>query len=252
MEALIRWRHPERGLLGPDDFIAVVEEIGLIGEVGDWVLRTACRQARAWQMEGLPPLRMTVNVSARQLHDREFLRHVEQALADTGFPAACLDLEVTESSVMTDPEGCIATLAAIRRLGVLLDVDDFGTGYSSLAYLKRLPVDCLKIDRAFVAGIPDDPEDVAIAQTILAMAKTLNLAVVAEGVETESQHEFLRMHGCDEGQGYWFSRPVPAEDMAETLRRIEARWLGAASTVTGLAGKPIGLKEASPCNILLR
>jgi len=230
VEALIRWQHPERGMLPPDDFIAVTEEIGIIGEIGEWVLRTACRQARDWQEEGLPPLRMAVNVSARQLHNRDFLRQVERALADTGLSATWLDLELTESSIMADPEGCIETLAALRRLGIQLDVDDFGTGYSSLAYLKRLPVDCLKIDRAFVAGIPSDAEDVAIAQTILAMAKTLHLAVVAEGVETESQCGFLQTHGCDEGQGYWFSKAVPAGDLAATLRQVEAEWLDAAAT----------------------
>ena len=219
VEALIRWQHPERGLLPPGEFIAVAEEIGIIGEIGEWVLRVACRQAWLWQAEGLPPLRMAVNVSARQLHYGDFRQRVEQVLADTGLPASWLDLELTESSIMADPESAIAALAAVRGLGVQLAVDDFGTGYSSLAYLKRLPVDCLKIDRAFVAGIPDDSEDVAIAQTILAMARTLHLMVVAEGVETESQRDFLRAQGCDEGQGYLFSKPVPAESLAEILRR---------------------------------
>jgi diguanylate cyclase (GGDEF)-like protein/PAS domain S-box-containing protein len=218
MEALIRWRHPERGVITPGDFIPVAEEIGMIGEIGDWVLRTACRQARAWQADGLPPLRLAVNVSPRQLREKDFRHRVEQALLDTGLPAAFLDLELTESSIMADPEGAIETLSQIRRLGVHIAVDDFGTGYSSLAYLKRLPVDCLKIDRAFVSGIPDDAEDVVIAQTILAMAKSLKLSVVAEGVETPAQRDFLRGEGCDEGQGYLFSKPLPPEELAEFIR----------------------------------
>jgi diguanylate cyclase (GGDEF)-like protein/PAS domain S-box-containing protein len=224
VEALIRWRHPKRGMIPPCDFIAVAEEIGIIGEIGDWALRAACRQARAWQAEGLPLLRMAVNVSARQLHDKDFPRRVGQILLDTQLPASCLDIELTESCVMADPEDSIKRLEAVRGLGVHFAIDDFGTGYSSLAYLKRLPVNCLKIDRSFVIGIPGDLEDVAIAQTILAMAKTLSLVVVAEGVETEAQRDFLRAHGCDEGQGYLFSKPVPAECLAEALARIEAEW----------------------------
>ncbi|MGR9108069.1 MAG: bifunctional diguanylate cyclase/phosphodiesterase [Gammaproteobacteria bacterium] len=218
VEALIRWRHPERGLLLPDEFIRVAEEIGMIREIGQWVLHAACCQARAWTKQGLPPLRIAVNVSARQLHDPELRDQVEQVLLHSELPPSWLDLELTESSVMADPERSIATLGAIRSLGVHLALDDFGTGYSSLAYLKRLPVDCLKIDRAFVAGIPDDPEDSTIAQTILAMARSLGLVVIAEGVETSAQRDFLRGKGCHEAQGYLFSIPLPPEKLEEFLR----------------------------------
>ncbi|EIC28869.1 MULTISPECIES: EAL domain-containing protein [Methylomicrobium] len=213
VEALIRWQHPQRGLLAPNAFIHLAEEIGLIGEIGHWVLNTACRQLRDWRSEGLTDLRMAVNVSARQLHDSAFHCLVEKTLLDAMLPAACLELELTESCVMDNPEKAIVVLNTISRLGVRIAIDDFGTGYSSLAYLKRLPVTCLKIDRAFVQGIPEDAEDVAIAETILSMAKHLGLVVVAEGIETEAQCDFLARRHCKEGQGYWFSRPLPAGDL---------------------------------------
>jgi diguanylate cyclase (GGDEF)-like protein/PAS domain S-box-containing protein len=230
VEALIRWQHPQRGLLAPNGFISLAEEIGLIGEIGQWVLSTACRQLRDWRSEGLTDLRMAVNVSARQLHDSAFHSLVEKTLLDAMLPAACLELELTESCVMDNPEKAIVALNTISRLGVRIAIDDFGTGYSSLAYLKRLPVNCLKIDRAFVQGIPEDSEDVAIAETILGMAKHLGLVVVAEGIETEAQCDFLAHRHCKEGQGYWFSRPLPAGELI--------RFIGSTASV-GIVVEPV-------------
>jgi len=227
-EALLRWNHPEQGLIAPADFIPLLEETGLIVPVGEWVLREACAQATAWRQAGLPPLRMAVNLSARQLRHERFADTVATALADTGMDPDGLELEITESAVMQQVEACLETLRQIHALGVQISMDDFGTGYSSLSHLKLLPIDTVKIDRSFVRDIPADENDAAIVQAIIVLAHTLRLNVIAEGVETQEQLEFLRAHGCDAMQGYLFSRPLPAEAFAGLLR--EGRRLSAADS----------------------
>ena len=217
MEALVRWQHPERGLVGPLEFIGVAEETGLIIPIGNWVLRTACLQNRQWQREGLRPIRVAVNLSARQFVRDDLAQSVAATLAEIGLSPADLELELTESLVMSDVERGIGMLGALKQLGVRIAVDDFGTGYSSLAYLRRLPIDVLKIDRSFVSDVGSSDGD-AIVASIIALAHTLKLKVVAEGVETIEQLDYLRLNQCDEMQGYYFSKPVPAEAFAELLR----------------------------------
>ena len=216
VEALLRWRHPELGLVPPGDFIPLAEVTGLILAIGPWVLRAACAQARAWQ-DLQPGLRMAVNLSARQFQEAGLVGHVTDALADTGLDPHCLQLEITESSAMQNAQTAIQTLRELKALGVGLSIDDFGTGYSSLSYLKRFPIDTLKIDQSFIRDIGTDPDDAAIASAIIALAHTLKLTVVAEGVETADQLEFLTRHGCDRTQGYFFSRPLAAERCSELL-----------------------------------
>lgn len=217
-EALLRWNHPEQGLIAPADFIPLLEETGLIVPVGEWVLREACAQATAWRQAGLPPLRMAVNLSARQLRHERFADTVATALADTGMDPDGLELEITESAVMQQVEACLETLRQIHALGVQISMDDFGTGYSSLSHLKLLPIDTVKIDRSFVRDIPADENDAAIVQAIIVLAHTLRLNVIAEGVETQEQLEFLRAHSCDAMQGYLFSRPLPADEITSLLK----------------------------------
>jgi EAL domain-containing protein (putative c-di-GMP-specific phosphodiesterase class I) len=215
MEALLRWQHPERGLLSPATFILVAEECGLIEPIGQWVLRTACQRAKAWLDAGYPPLKMAVNISSRQLiHPREFSRGLSRILNATGLDPRFLELEMTESLLVQNAEENIAVLRRLGQDGVRIAVDDFGTGYSSLSYLRQLPIDTLKIDRSFVRDIETDPEDMAIIQAIIAMAHSLGLQVTAEGVETRGQLEALERLGCDEYQGYLFSKPLPAEEIA--------------------------------------
>ncbi len=216
-EALVRWQPPGEALVPPGRFIPIAEETGLIVPLGEWVLRTACAQARAWMDAGLPPLVMAVNLSGRQFQSADVVELVRVVLRETGLPARYLELELTESIVMEQAEQAIATLDALKALGVRLSIDDFGTGYSSLAYLKRFPIDKLKIDRSFVHGLADDPNDREIAATIIAMARSLNLDVLAEGVETEQQLAFLRLYGCDQYQGYLFSKPIPADEFEHWL-----------------------------------
>ncbi len=219
VEALLRWNHPEQGLIPSMEFIPVLEETGLIVPVGEWVLRTACRQQRAWRdAAGLSPLRVAVNLSMRQLRDGRFVDSVVRILVDTGVEPAYLELEITESMVMQQIKEVIETLYVFRAVGVGLAMDDFGTGYSSLSYLKRLPLDTLKIDKSFVGDITTDPDDVAIVAATIAMAHSLRLKVVAEGVETQEQFDFLCEHGCDAMQGYFFSKPLPAEEIPRLLR----------------------------------
>jgi len=208
VEALIRWLHPTDGMIRPDRFIPVAEETGIIVEIGEWVLRNACREMKHWIDAGLRPMRMAVNVSARQLRRRDFCETVAGALAESGLPPELLELEITESSVMENPEEAIVILQRLGRMGVTLAIDDFGTGYSSLAYLKLFPIDHLKIDRSFVADIEHDLNDRAIAFGTIALAHSLSLNVIAEGVETEDQLDLLRSNGCDEVQGYLFSKPL--------------------------------------------
>ncbi len=210
VEALLRWRHPKYELVGPAEFVPLAEESGLIIPIGEWVLRTACAQAKSWQGQGLPPLRMAVNLSVAQFEQPDFTRLVARILSDTGLQPDCLELEITESLLMKDVNTAVGVLRALKDMGIKLAIDDFGTGYSSLNSLKRLPIDRLKIDRSFVQDISIDPDDAAIALAVIAMAHSMNLRVVAEGVETDAQLTFLRSRDCDEMQGYYFSRPLPA------------------------------------------
>ncbi|MGE5470077.1 MAG: EAL domain-containing protein [Bacteroidota bacterium] len=222
VEALVRWHHPTDGVIPPIKFIPIAEETGLIVALGEWVLRTACHEMKRWLDAGLPPIKVAVNVSARQLRRRDFLETVAGALVESDLPPHLLELEVTESVAMDNPEESIRLLQAIRQMGVSIAIDDFGTGYSSLAYLKRLPIDYLKIDRSFVADIEHDLNDRAIAFGTIALAHSLGLEVIAEGVETEDQLELLRTNGCDEIQGYFFSPPLqPAAAFAYMSKRFE-------------------------------
>lgn len=216
-EALLRWRHPEMGLVSPVRFIPLAEETGLILQIGAWALRDVCRQARAWQNAGLPLISVAVNLSARQFHDVELPDIIANALATSGLTPNFLELEITESMIMQGRDQATQILQRFRDLGTHVSIDDFGTGYSSLSYLKRFPIDALKIDRSFVNDLPHDTDDAAITQAIIAMAHSLKLQVVAEGVETVEQLEFLRELGCDQIQGYLFSKPVPAEAFAALL-----------------------------------
>jgi diguanylate cyclase (GGDEF)-like protein/PAS domain S-box-containing protein len=218
VEALIRWQHPDLGLIMPDRFIHVAEETGLINRIGDWVLCEACRQAQAWADTGLAPLTMAVNVAPVQFRQAGFVEVVAGALAASGLEASRLELEVTERTVMHDADVNLRTLSALHRMGVELSLDDFGTGYSSLAYLKRFPVGKLKIDRSFVNDLDTDPDDWAIASTIVSMGRNLRLTVLAEGVETLQQLNLLRKMGCDMAQGFYFSRALPADKIAGLLR----------------------------------
>jgi diguanylate cyclase (GGDEF)-like protein len=212
MEALVRWMHPERGLVLPMEFIPIAEETGLIVALGRWVLREACRQNAQWQRAGLRPAVVGVNLSARQFRSDNLLDEIDAALSETRLPASSLELEITESMVMENPDRVINLLDKIRSRGIHLSLDDFGTGHSSLAYLKRFPIDTLKIDQTFIKDTPANADDVAIARTIVAMAKSLGLVTVAEGVETAEQYELLKNMGCDQVQGYYFSVPLPADD----------------------------------------
>ncbi|MGH8854762.1 MAG: putative bifunctional diguanylate cyclase/phosphodiesterase, partial [Telluria sp.] len=220
-EALVRWLHPTRGLVPPSEFIPLAETTGLIVQVGEWVLEQACAQAAIWQRAGVPPFRLAVNVSAREFTQSLPVR-VAETLARYQLAPSWLELEITESTLMHDFERVTAIMDRINQLGVALSLDDFGTGYSSLSYLKRFPIHTLKIDRSFTTGIPDDPSDCAIAGTIISMAQQLGLRVIAEGVETLEQMVFLRKSGCDEVQGYLYSKPVPA---LEFERRLRENWV---------------------------
>ncbi len=216
-EALLRWHHPERGMVPPDRFIPIAEESGLINPIGEWVLNEACRQGRRWLDAGLAPLTLAVNLSSRQLRHGDIAATVAAILAETGYPARLLELELTESALIESPEETVATLERLREQGVRVAIDDFGTGYSSLAYLKRFPLDVLKIDKRFVDDIPHSRDDMEIAAAIVAMAHSLRLKVMAEGVETESQLAFLQDRGCDGYQGYLKSKPLPANAFSDLL-----------------------------------
>jgi diguanylate cyclase (GGDEF)-like protein/PAS domain S-box-containing protein len=219
MEALIRWKHPELGMVPPNRFIGVAEDTGLIVPIGAWVMRTACAQNKAWQDAGLGRLRVAVNLSARQFSAAELLPGIEQVLLDTGLDPSCLELELTESLFMSDVTPAVELLHRMKSLGIQLSIDDFGTGYSSFSYLSRFPIDVLKIDRSFVNDITIDANDAAIVASIIALAHNLRLSVIAEGVETAEQLDYLRHQGCDEMQGYYFSRPLPAHEFEQLLRQ---------------------------------
>jgi diguanylate cyclase (GGDEF)-like protein len=218
VEALLRWTHPERGVLPPAQFIPIAEETGLIVPIGRWVLKEACAQNMAWQRRGLRPVSIAVNLSPRQFVDEGLLHDIDEALAASGMSPVLLQLEVTESMVMRNVPRALKVLDAVQSRGIRLAIDDFGTGYSSMSLMKQFPIDTIKIDRSFVRDLPDDSEDQAIAQAIISMGKALGMTVVAEGVETPEQETFLRSHGCDEMQGFLFSRPVPEKQLADLLR----------------------------------
>src|SRR5580765_5194636 len=218
-EALLRWQHPEKGLVPPAEFIPVLEETGLIVPVGEWVLRTACAQIKAWRAAGLPSSPIAVNLSARQFQQKDLEDSICRVLRESAVAPPLLQFELTESLLMADPEGAARTLLGLKELGVRLSVDDFGTGYSSLAYLKRFAVNELKIDRVFIRDIVGDPDDAAITLAIINLAHSLDLEVVAEGVETEAQVNFLRSHGCDQLQGYYFAAPRTAAECTQALRQ---------------------------------
>jgi diguanylate cyclase (GGDEF)-like protein len=218
VEALLRWTHPELGMLPPVQFIPLAEETGLIVPIGRWVLKQACAQSMAWQRHGLRSVSMAVNLSPRQFADESLLRDIDDALESCGMSPTMLQLEVTESMVMQNVSDAVSVLHAIQRRGIRLAIDDFGTGYSSMSLMKQFPIDTIKIDRSFVRNLPDDYEDQAIAQAIISMGKALGMTVIAEGVETTEQETFLREHGCDEMQGFLFSKPVPPEQLANLLR----------------------------------
>ena len=211
VEALMRWRHPDLGMVSPEKFIPLAEECGLIIPIGEWALWHACKQNKAWQTDGYMPIRMVVNLSAKQFHEKNLPDTVALILAETGLAADYLELEVTESCVMCNPEDAIETLNALRQIGVHISIDDFGTGYSSMGYLKRFPIDAIKIDRSFVMGVPHDANDSAIAAAVISLGHSLGLRVIGEGVETQEQLAFLTAKGCDEIQGFLFAHPLAAE-----------------------------------------
>jgi EAL domain-containing protein (putative c-di-GMP-specific phosphodiesterase class I) len=214
MEALVRWNHPDIGLLPPSQFIGLAEECGVINPIGAWVLGESCHQVMAWRNQGLDIPSISVNLSVRQIEHGALVAQVARVLEESGMDASSLELELTESMIMRDPDQSMRTLAALKNLGVKLSIDDFGTGHSSLAYLKRLPLDRLKIDRAFVRDIGRDPDDEAICRTVIELARQLGLSTIAEGVEREEQAEFMRREGCQVMQGFLYSKPLTADALA--------------------------------------
>jgi diguanylate cyclase (GGDEF)-like protein len=217
MEALLRWHHPELGLVQPAEFIPLAEDTGMIVPIGEWVLRTACAQSKSWQEAGFAPLALAVNLSARQFQQQNLSEVVVLILQETGLNPHDLELELTESSIMKNAESAVRTLGELKALGIKIAIDDFGTGYSSLGYLKRLPIDTLKIDRSFVRDVTADPDDAALVMAIITLAHNLRLKVIAEGVDSEEQLSFLHLLRCDEWQGYLFSKPLPGEAFEELL-----------------------------------
>jgi diguanylate cyclase (GGDEF)-like protein len=218
VEALIRWQHPERGLVPPGQFVPIAEDCGLILKMGRWVLREACRQVRAWQLEGLPPISVAVNVSAAEFRSKDFVESVRATLSESGLDPHYLELELTEGVLMDDAEFTSSVLKELKGMGVHLAVDDFGTGYSSLSYLRKFPIDVLKIDRSFVTQITADSDDSTIVNAIINMGKSLKYLVVAEGIETQEQRAYLQSRHCEEGQGYLFSKPLPVAQFAALLQ----------------------------------
>jgi EAL domain-containing protein (putative c-di-GMP-specific phosphodiesterase class I) len=220
LEALIRWNDPERGIISPEEFVPLLEETNMIIPVGKWVIQEACRQTKAWQDEGYAPIRVAANLSARQLQDDNIVNIVAESLEESGLDPRYLELEVTESTLMEDSVHVAEVLNSIKEIGVeFIDIDDFGTGYSSLSYLKNLPISTVKIDQSFVRDLPDDKEDASISKAIIAMAHSLDLRVIAEGVENQKQLDFLRDLDCDEIQGYLISKPLAAEDVVKLMQK---------------------------------
>jgi EAL domain-containing protein (putative c-di-GMP-specific phosphodiesterase class I) len=219
VEALVRWEHPEQGLIAPATFVPVAERIGLISAIGQWVLQQACLQARRWQQAGLGDIRMTVNLSPHHFRDSSVVEQIDSILTHCGWSANLLELEVTEGVVQTTSETDLANFERIKELGVSIAIDDFGIGYSSLASLRKLPIDRLKIDRYFIHGMAEDPQATTMVGTIVGMARALKLSVVAEGIETREEALILAALYCESGQGYYFSRPVPADAIPSLLAR---------------------------------
>ena len=217
VEALIRWCHPQRGFVPPGQFIAIAEDCGLIVAIGRWVLREACHQARVWQVAGLPPMCVAINISAVELRAPGFASGVRTILRETNLEPRYLELELTETVLMEDSRSVADVLKELKDIGVLLALDDFGTGYSSLSYLKRFPIDALKIDQSFVRDLSTDEDDAGIVTAVIGMGKSLHMRVVAEGVETREQLAMLQEYGCPQAQGYYFSRPVPAVEFGHLL-----------------------------------
>ena len=238
MEALVRWRHPDLGLISPAEFIPLAEETGLIIPLGEWVLTTACRQNKSWQDEGFAPLRVSVNVSTRQFQQQNFSEIVTNIIGNTRLDPRYLELEITESVIMQDMEFTEKTLSKLRDLGVEITIDDFGTGYSSLGYLKRLPVDVLKIDRSFIKDLAFNAEDAALVKAIITLAHNLRMKVIVEGVETKEQLQILELLECDEWQGFLYSKPLPAEDFKELLLKGSALKIGKGEVKTFAVNKP--------------
>jgi len=222
-EALVRWNHPEMGRVSPGEFIPMAEEMGLIAPLGEWVLETACKQTKAWQAQGLGPLRVAVNVSARQFEQKNITERVSEILTETGLAPKYLELELTESLVLEDETAVFQAFNVWRNLGIRVAIDDFGTGYASLSYSKRFPFDVIKIDKSFIRNITEDRQNAAITIAIIQMAHCMNMTVVAEGVEDEQELAFLCAHDCDEIQGYFFSKALPKADF-EALLKSGKRW----------------------------
>jgi diguanylate cyclase (GGDEF)-like protein len=233
-EALVRWRHPERGLVLPGEFIPMAEECGLIESIGAWVLREACREARTWQRDGSQPMRVAVNLSAFQFRHGNLLQMIRDALQEANLDARCLEVEITETALMSDPEQSVGILEQVSRMGVLVSVDDFGTGYSSMSYLRRFPIDKLKIDRGFISEVMSRPDDLSIVTAIISLAHSLHLKVVAEGVETLEQRELLKNLGCDQYQGYCFSPAVPSKEFTTLLEHSRDSAHGSSDDVAAL------------------
>ncbi|MCK4704414.1 MAG: EAL domain-containing protein, partial [Gammaproteobacteria bacterium] len=222
MEALLRWNHPEQGMISPEIFIPIAEDAGIIYELGKWVIDESCRQLIAWKSDGFTGYRIAINLSTKQLQSESLADDIQSIMKKHQVTGNEMELEITETAAMSDPEQAIQQLGALRELGIQLSIDDFGTGYSSLAYLKQLPIQSLKLDKSFVHDIETDPNDAAICTATIALAHNLDLTVVAEGIETKMQLDFLTEHGCDYLQGYYFSKPLPADEMSEFLSQHKA------------------------------
>ena len=235
-ESLIRWNQPERGLIPPNDFIPAAEKCHLIVEIGDWVLRETCRQHVAWRDAGIPPLNCSINLSPHQLKDTQIIASVDRALKQSGLEDGCLEIEITESAILDNIKSISELLGMLRMRGVSVSIDDFGTGYSSLTHLKQLPVDTLKIDRSFVSNLPGDEGDAAITSATISLGKTFGLKVIAEGVEDQEQLDFLRREGCDQAQGYYLSRPMPAAEFPSWYREYQTRRIATIGAPAAQAG----------------
>jgi predicted signal transduction protein with EAL and GGDEF domain len=231
VEALLRWNRPDYGLVAPADFVPVLEEMGLIAAVGTWVVEAACRQIRSWQKAGLGDVQVAVNVSPKQVREELFVAHVAQALRDNRIDPALLELEITETTLMSHGEPTDTALRSLKALGVAISIDDFGTGYSNLAYLKRFQVDALKIDMGFIRDVTTNTDSATIVVAIINMAHNLRLKVIAEGVETQEQLDFLREHGCDEAQGFFFSKALPESELSQKYRQAAVRDMNQDSTL---------------------
>jgi diguanylate cyclase (GGDEF)-like protein len=245
VEALIRWQHPEKGMISPVDFIPVAEKNGLINPIGEWVLKTACNQSRKWRDQGMPPLLMSVNIASQQFQQKNFIEIIQNSVNTAGISPTDLMLEITESTLMENTDAVSMKLHEVTGMGVQLSIDDFGTGYSSLSYLKRFPIHAIKIDYSFVKEININPDDAAIVEAIILMANSLKLDVVAEGVETEDQLKFLREQGCKVVQGFLFSRPLPADEMYVYLNSEEE---GAGSVMSAICGEINNGLETRACS----